>query len=135
MAIDTKPAPDSSVTELVSGIIHDAQDLITQQFEMLKVELLNEFRKTRDAGLMMALGAGLGLIGVLLLFFMVVYLLNAMFPALPLWASFAICGGVTLAAGMALVFAGKQKIAHITPVPEQSVEALKENMRWITKPK
>jgi len=134
MAIDFKPAADASVTELVSGIISNAQDLITKQFELLKVETLDELRKTRDAAIFMGLGAAVGAVGGLLLFLMVVFLLNSVFPALPLWACFGIVGGVTLLVGVALLFAGKQKLTTVGAVPE-SVQALKENVRWITNPK
>jgi len=135
MATDVKPAPDTSVTELVSGILHDAQDLIKQQFDLLRVEVLEDLRKTRDAGILMGLGVGVALLGGLLLTLMLVYLLQWAFPEMPLWASFGIWGVIACVAGFGLFYAGKQKFASFSPLPDQSAQALKENVQWITNPK
>jgi len=135
MATDVKPAPDTSLTELVTGILHDAQDLIKQQFDLLKVEVLDDLRKTRDAGILMGLGVGVALVGGLLLILMLVYLLNWAVPDLPLWASFGIWGVIACVAGLGLFYAGKQKFASFNPLPNQTAQALKENVKWITNPK
>jgi len=136
MATDLKPAPDTSVTELVTGILHDAQDLIKQQFELLRVEVKDDLRKTRDASLLMGVGGLVGLVGLIHLTLMLVYLLFwATNEHLPLWACFAICGGVAVIAGGALIYAGMNKFSTFSPLPDQTAQALKENVQWLTKPK
>jgi len=64
MATDLRSDHEPSVTELVSGILNDAQTLFKQQFEMLKHEVKEDFRKTREASLMLGLGAGVGGVAV-----------------------------------------------------------------------
>jgi len=135
MATEFKNEHEPSVTTLVSGIISDAQLLITQQFELLKHEIREDFRKTKDASLICAAAAGLSIIAAILLAFMLAHLLSWAWPELPLWGSYGICGGVILALAVGLFFAGMAKFKSFNPLPDQSTKALKENVQWITNPK
>ena len=136
MATDLHHDQSASVTTLVSGIVHDAQELMKQQFELLKAEVRDDFRKVRDASEMIGAGAGLALMGGILLSLTLVYLLEFLFhPHLPLWACFGIVAALFVIAGACLYLAGKRKLDKVNPLPEQTAEALKENVQWITKPK
>jgi len=135
MATDLHNDQSPSVTSLVSGIVNDAQDLLKQQFELLKAEVRDDMRKVRDAGEIMGLGAGLGLMGGILLTLMLVYLLNWAVPGIPLWGCFGIVGGVFLAGAVAAYLTGKRMLDNVNPLPDKTAEALKENVQWITQPK
>jgi len=133
MAADLHNAQDTSVTALVSGIIHDAQELTRQQFELFKHEVKADLRKTKEAALLMAAGGGVAVIAIILLSLGAVYLLEWAFsPHLPLWACFGICGGVFAAIAGGLIYAGKAKFDSFNPLPDESAQALKENVQWIT---
>lgn len=134
MSVDLKPAPNDSMTTLVTGILTDAQDLVKQQFKLFKHEVRSDLNKARDASLLFGAGVGLGLAGVLLLGVAAAYLLERL-TALPLWTCFGICGLVFVAAAGGLCYAAAHKFESVTPVPEESVQALKENVQWITNQK
>jgi len=135
MSVDLKPAPNESVTTLVTGILADAQELVKQQFQLFKHELRSDLNKTKEASLLLGVGVGLGLAGVLLLGLAAAYLLQWLIPTLPLWTCFGICGLMLVAGAAGLWYAGTLKFESINPVPEESVQALKENVQWITNPK
>ena len=136
MATDLHNEQSASVTTLVSGIAHDAQELMKQQFELLKAEVRDDFRKVRDASEMLGAGAGLALMGGILLTLMLVYLLEFLFlPHLPLWACFGIVALVFIVGGACLYLVGKRSLDKVNPLPDKTAEALKENVQWITKPK
>jgi hypothetical protein len=61
---------------------------------------------------------------------MLVHLLNAL-TGLPLWACYGIVGGVCAIVGVVLLYRGKQQMSQIDMVPQQTVETMKENVRWI----
>jgi hypothetical protein len=63
-----------------------------------------------------------------------VYLLNEL-AHWPLWASFLLVGGLMLVVGAVLTYLAKKEIDTINPLQEESAQALKENVEWITKPK
>ena len=120
-----------SMTELVSGIVSDAQTLIRQQVSMLRTEIKEDMRRTKEAAKYMGFGAGLAALGGLFLVISLVYLLNWLAPALPEWACWAIVGGVLFVGGAGAMYAGKRIFDSFNPLPDKSAQALEENLTWI----
>ena len=131
MAVQTEDAP--AVTTLVSGIVHDAQQLLGQQLQLFQHEIKSDLRKTKDAAIPVAIGAGIVLVGIVLFGVALGYLLPWIWPQLPLWAGFAIAAALLGLVGGALIFWGKKQFDAFTPLPTKSLEALKENVQWVTK--
>jgi hypothetical protein len=126
---------DQSVTSVVTGIINDAQELMKQQFALFKHEVKEDIRKTKDATLALGIGAAVAGLGVILLCFGLVWLLSWVATALPLWVCFAIIGGGLVIIGAILLVAGKKKLDSFNPLPDESAQALRENVQWIMNPK
>jgi Putative Actinobacterial Holin-X, holin superfamily III len=122
---------ETDLTPLLSEIVADSQKLISQQIELLRLELLGELQKAKNAAF--SLGAGLGLVaaGGLLSTQMLVRLLHRS-TRLPLWACYGVVAGLLGAAGAKLIHSGGKEIddLHLLP-PPQTAEALKENLRWL----
>jgi len=135
MATDVKSTQEPSVTSLVTGIISDAEDLFKQQFELLKHEVRDDLRKTKEAGMTLGLGAGLAMVGAILLVQMLVYLTQWLLPDLPLWACYGIWGALMFVGGAILLYVGKSTLDSFNPLPDKSAQALKQNVQWITNPK
>jgi len=132
MANDAHTGTEPSVTTLVTGIINDAQELIKQQMALVRTEIQEDFRKTKEGALSLALGLGIAALGGLLLCFMLVHLLYWAVPQVTLWGWFGIVGGVLAAAGAGLIYAGSKTFESFNPLPDQSARALKENVQWLT---
>src|SRR5262249_50806613 len=130
MPDDIPMTSEPSVTSLVRGILNDAQELFRQQFALFKAEFRDDMRKAREAALSLVIGVGVAFFGVLLLLFALVNLLSWA-SELPVWASFAIIGGIVLAVGLGLMYAGKKRFESFNPLPDQSAQALRENVQWI----
>jgi hypothetical protein len=128
------PPSNESLTGLVTGIIHDAEQLFKQQIALLKHEVRDDVRKTAGASAMLVVGAVVTALG---LFFLAVGLplLLAWATGMPRWAWFLIVGAVIAAGGACLLYAGKKKFDSFNPLPDETAEALKENVQWIMKPK
>jgi len=136
LSIETQPvtgaAGQQSMTELVSGIVSDAQRLFQQQIEMVKAEVKEDVQKTKQTALAFAAGGTLIGLGVVLLSVALVYgLYAAASPHLPLWACWAIVGGVIVALGGVALFVGNRILATYNPLPDKSLHALQENVSWI----
>jgi len=127
---DTSP----NVGELVTGIVHDAQQLFSQQLTLFKTELREDFSKTREAMVSLAVASGLLLLGCILLSLMLVYLLDRLVPTLPLWGCFGIVGGAFAVIGGLLAAQGIQKLRSFNPLPDKTAKGLEENLEWKTKP-
>ena len=123
---------EPTLAQLVSGLMSDARLLIQQELALAKYELYEEARKTKAAVIFLGAGIGIAAIGGLLLIFMSVHLLREL-TEWPLWICYGIVGGVCAIGGIALVYKGKQQISQIELVPQQTVETMKENIRWLKK--
>jgi len=133
MATDLQNGTETSVTGLVKGIIDDVQHLTQQQFTLFKQELQEDFTKSRIAATPMVIGLGVALIGTLLLGITLAEILVAL--TLPRWLAYAIVTVVMIGTGVALFFAGQKKFESFNPLPDRSLEALKENVECLTNPK
>ena len=132
MASDLHTEPGVSVTSLLRGIVSDAQDLIQQQLALFRAEIKDDFRKTMGILIVIVSGAFLVAVGAALLCFMLVYLLNSAAPdTLPLWACFGIVGGCVVLIGGIVAYAAVARFKTFNPLPDESVQALKENVQWI----
>jgi len=129
MSTDLQHEP--SVAHLVSGIIDDAQRLMVQHADLLKADIRKDLHDAKEAGYSLGIGGLLLGGGGLMLLFMFAYLLHEL--GLPLWGSFGIVGGVLTLAGGIFFFRGQQQMDKINPLPENSVEAVKEDLQWKTK--
>jgi hypothetical protein len=135
MANDTVSPPEGqSVTGLVSGILSDAQELMKQQVALVRAELKADFRRTVQAATLLAVGGLAAVPSVFLVCNMFVYLLHEL-AGLSVWASYGIVGGAFVVVSGVLIGVGIQRFRSFNPLPDQSVEAFKENVRWMTNPK
>lgn len=121
-----------SMTELVGGIIHDAQTLLSQQLTLFKQEMKEDLQKARESVAFLALAAGLLFLGALLLCLMLVHLLAV--AGLPLWGGFGIVGAVLVVLGGGLALLGREQLCSVNP-GEKTARALEENVEWKTKPR
>lgn len=125
---------EASVTRLVSGIISDGQELMKQQFALLRAELKEDVRKAREASMMLAFGFTVLFVGCIVLALMLVYLLSWAIPSLPLWTCFGIVGCLFTLTGAGLCLGGFKRLKSAASL-DQSVQEFKETTQWIANPR
>jgi membrane protein implicated in regulation of membrane protease activity len=101
---------------------------------LVRAEIKADFQRTVNAAVLLAVGALVLVPAAFLLCNMFVYMLVEL-AGLSVWASYGIVGGVFAVLGAVLVLVGVQRFRSINLLPDQSVEAIKENVRWMTNPK
>jgi len=136
------PPDEATMTGLLRGIINDISDLIRHEVRFAKTEIKADLRKTREAVTVLALGAGTGVLGIILLALMLVHLLHWLSSpagtdtaAIPLWGCFGIVSAVFLVVGAALGWVGYKRFESFNPLPDQTVQSVKENVEWIANSK
>jgi hypothetical protein len=135
MSLETiSPTDEQSVTGLLSGIAADAHELLKQQVALVRAELKADYRRTIQAVALMTAGSVFAVPALVLGCEMAVYLLHEV-AQLPMWAGEGIVGGVLAIISAVLIGVGIQRYRAVNLFPDQSVEALKENVRWVTNPK
>lgn len=126
----TERERDASVSTLISGIVGDAQELVRKEIALARQEIREEISTAKDAGTKLAIAGLVLAIGGLLL---VLTLAQALADLLnqPTWVGYGIVGLVLAIAGYILFSSAQKRLKEIHPVPEKTVETMKENVEWI----
>jgi len=133
MASELQPGTPP-VSQLVGGIVSDAQNLMKQQMALFRHEVKEDFKKTLEAVSALAGGVVLLLIAAIVLCFMLAYWIHDS-AGLSEAASFGIVGGSVAIIGGVLLAAGLYRFKTFNPLPDESARALKENVQWMTNTK
>jgi len=139
MATAVQNSHEPSATSLVSGIVNDFQDLIKQQLQLTRQEILEDLRKAKEGAQLYSVGVGALVLGALALVPALAHLLHwATSPAgsdpasLPLWACFLLVAVVFGAAGGVLLWLGDTRFKEMNTLTNNpATEAMKENLDWV----
>ncbi len=119
------------IGELIGEITQDLSRLFRQEVDLAKAEMKQEAKKAGKASGMLV-GAGLaGLMVIILLSFALVYALDAVMPQG--WAA-VIVAVLWAIVGAVLFSMGRKQLKTVDPVPQQTVETLKEDAQWLRNP-
>jgi len=121
---------EPSVASLLSGIVGDAQTLVRQEIALARQEIRQEISTAKDAGISLGSAALVLIIGGLLLVLALAQGL-AYLLSWPTWAGYGLVGVVLAITGIILLVAARKRVQAIRPIPEQTVETIKENVAWI----
>jgi uncharacterized membrane protein YqjE len=119
---------DESVGELVSQLTTDLGDLTRQELALAKAELQAEAKKAgKGAGLL----GGAALAGWMVALFLSLTIMWALGEAMDLvWAALIVTALWAIAAAV-LATTGRKELREVSPKPDQTVESLKEDAKWL----
>ena len=121
---------DSSMAQLISGIVGDAQDLVRKEIALARQEVREELDAAKSAGIKLGVAGAVLAVGGLLVVLAVAQGIADLLDW-PAWAGYALVGVVLAIAGGILFSAAQRQIKNINPVPERTLETMKENVEWI----
>jgi len=135
MSSTVSPGPNdsASVTELISGIVGDLQDLGTQHLALFRNEINSDLKRVSDAAISLAVGVAVFQVGVILLCLMLVHGMSAVAPSLPLTACYGIVGGLVSLTGVIAIVMGIKKWKSVESLPNRTAQVLKDDVQWLTK--
>ncbi len=119
---------DRPIAELLKELSHQTATLVHQEMELARAELSQKGNQVRAGGAAVGAAAVIGLaaVGSLTACFIL-----ALAGVVPPWLSALVVGVVYAAAAAVLSQIGKDRLQNATPpVPEQTVESVKEDMQW-----
>jgi cobalamin biosynthesis protein CobD/CbiB len=104
--------------------------LVRQEIALARQEIREEISNAKDAGISLAIAGGVLAVGGLLLVLTLAQAL-AYFLHWPAWAGYGVVGVVLAIAGYILLSSAQRRMKQISPLPEKTVETMKENVEWI----
>ena len=128
-AADLRELP---VAELLKQLANETTTLVRQELELAKAEMRE---KAGKAGAGAGMWGAAGVIGLLGLGSLTTFLILALDGVMPNWLAALIVGIAYAAIAGVLYLRGKQRVEEAgSPVPEQTVETLKEDAQWAKHP-
>jgi uncharacterized membrane protein YqjE len=119
---------DASLGELVKRLSDQTSRLVRQEIELARAEMTE---KGKRFGVGAGLLGGAGILALVALGTLSACLIAAIAVALPVWAAALIVTALWLAVAGVLALIGKRRVREATPpVPEQTVETVKEDLQW-----
>jgi MFS family permease len=121
-----------SIGGLIRGIMADVRQLMREEIALARVEMREQAQRAKLAAI--ALGTAvvaLAIGGVFLLVSLAVGIADLL--DWPVWAGFFIVALVLCVAGMVMLSTGRKRLSNVRPLPEQTMQSLKENSEWIAK--
>ena len=125
----TNPATnDPPISAILGEVLHGAQELITQHFDLLRSDIRNDVEHLKGAAVGLTAGATLLAAGGLFSTLMLVHVLQKV-TRLPLWACHGLLGGSLGAAGIRILSTSGQQVRGL-PL-RHTAAAVKENVEWL----
>jgi hypothetical protein len=119
---------DASLADLAKQLSEQTTRLVRQEVELAKAELSI---KGKRAGLGAGMFGGAALLGLFALGALTAAVIAALSLAMATWLAALIVAVVYAAAAGVAALMGKRKVeAALPPVPEDSVESVKEDVQW-----
>ena len=119
---------DKPLTELLSDMTTNVGTLIRKEFELARIEVKQDAVQAARAGAMFGAAGAMGLVTLTLVWVTVALLLNL---ALPMWAAFLISTVLAGAITAFLVIQARERMKQVNPMPEQTIETVKEDVEWL----
>jgi uncharacterized membrane protein YqjE len=119
---------DASASDLVKQLSEQTSRLVRQEMELAKVELSE---KGKQAGIGAGLFGGAGVFGLYALGALTATIIAALSLAMETWLAALIVTVLWAAVAGVMALVGKGRLDKGTPpIPEQSVESVKEDVQW-----
>lgn len=119
---------DQGIGELFKQLSDDLSTLVRQELKLAQAEMADKGKK---AGIGAGMLGGATLLGLLTLATLTRALIALLATAMVVWLAALIVTVVYGAVAGALALIGKKRVSEATPpVPEQTVETVKEDVQW-----
>ena len=120
------PPGERPLGELLSDLTSKLQELVRKEIELARAEIKQEVDKAVKGVAAFAVAGVIGLLAAIALVFAAAWGLSELVPE---GVAFLIVGVVLLAVAGGLFMAGKKKVAEVSPVPERTMETVKEDVQ------
>jgi uncharacterized membrane protein YqjE len=123
---------EHGVGDLVKELSSQVSTLVRQEVELAKAEV---GEKGKKAGVSAGMFGAAGVAALLTLGSLTAFLILVLDLATPAWAAALIVGAVWAAVTGVLAVSARRKVHEMgKPVPEQTIETVKEDVRWAKHP-
>jgi uncharacterized membrane protein YqjE len=122
---------ERSVSDVLQDILRNLQEMVRSEVRLAKVEIRDEVRRAVSSSIWIAAGVVGALSAWIFLLWTVTYSLAT---RMSMWAATLVVAVVMACIASVLVIGGIRRVRRIQPIPERTVESVKENLEWMKQP-
>jgi hypothetical protein len=116
------------ISEVLQDILRSLQEIVRAEVRLAKAELKVDVTAMARSAAWIGAGVIAGLLSVALFAWSAVYALSYL---MAMWAATLVVGIALAGVGCGLVTAGLRRAKRVRPVPERTIETVKENFKWM----
>jgi hypothetical protein len=121
---------ERTLPEVLQDVVGNIQEITRSEFQLAKVEITDRMARASGPTKMVGVGSLIALYAIGFILLAVVYKLSTLVEP---WMAACIVGGVLGLLATIILIAATSKLKRIDAVPQKTVAALKENMKWAKK--
>jgi len=119
---------ERSMSDILQDILTHLQGMVRYEARPAKAEIREELSRALSSGIRIVAGVLVALSAWLFLLWAAAYALST---AMPAWAAALVVAMVTAVAAAVLIAGGIHTAKRIQPIPDQTVESVKETLGWL----
>lgn len=124
-------AEERALSQVLQDILRNLQEIVRSEVRLARVEIREDLKQAAYSGAWIAAGVVGALSAWILLLWTLVY---ALATTMSMWLATLLVAVVAALAGAFLIASGIRKARRIQPIPERTVESVKENLEWMKQP-
>jgi uncharacterized membrane protein YqjE len=122
---------ERSVADVLQDILRNLQEILRSEVRLAKAEIREEATQAASSALWVGAGVVCALSGWMFLLWAATY---ALATIMSMWAATLVIAVAMACAGSMLIATGKRRLKRVTPIPERTMESVKENIEWMKQP-
>jgi ABC-type proline/glycine betaine transport system permease subunit len=116
-----------TVSDVLQDIVANIQEIMRSEFRLAKVEIKQKVQQASGPTISIGVAAAIGFYGLGFLLLAAVYALSLV---MALWIAALIVGFALAVIAAVLFSACRSALKRIDPMPEKTVQTVKENVQW-----
>jgi hypothetical protein len=122
---------ERSVSDVLQEIVRNIQEMVRSELRLAKVEMRDELGRAVSSGLWIAAGAAGAVSAWTFLLWTLTY---GLATQMPMWTATLVVAVIMAAVAAVLMMGGIRRARRIQPIPERTVESVKESLEWMKQP-
>ena len=125
---DRERGPQETIGETIGNLLTDVGELIHSEVQLARTEIVGDLAVVGRASGYLIAGGAIAYLGVAFVLVAVMFALGFLMPP---WLAALIVGVVVLAIGGILAWVGYKRLKTVNPVPERTIDTLREDVEWL----
>jgi len=129
---DRRFEPQETIGEAFGNLLTDVGDLVRSEIQLARSEIAGDAAVIGRASGYLIAGGAIAYLGLAFVFVAAIFALELLVAP---WLAALIVGVVVLVVGAVLALVGYRRIKALNPLPERTMETLREDVEWLHNPK